>query len=195
MKLLLLLLDPKIHPALQKDLANLATSANSLQSVTQNDEREVYVYLTLEPSTFTQPLYDVDITSYRVSVLFPYVIVRGCLQVAVDLPVGLLGSWISGEVDLRLDEICVYEGDEISEWNQVIQVGEAEVEDRMVQQEIEANVKMIKELEDKTERLKPELGYKRIDSFGRRNSVLSGNSVLLSLTSIWLGTQDILYRE
>jgi len=79
MKLLLLLLDPKIHPALQKDLANLATSANSLWSVAQNDEREVYVYLTLEPSTFTQPLYDVDITSYRVSVLFPYVIVRGCL--------------------------------------------------------------------------------------------------------------------
>jgi hypothetical protein len=195
MKVLSLLLNPKIHPAFQKDLTHLATSAISLWSIAQNDERELRVRPTLDPLSLQKPEGDIDITDSKVFVLFPCVTARCCSQLGNTRPAGPPGGWVDSKPELQFEEIYIHEGAGISEWEQVVRAGEDEERDRRMKQEIETNEKKIRELEDKVEKLKPEMGHKRVNSFGRRNSVLSGKSTPSSPTSTWLGVHKIPERE
>jgi hypothetical protein len=85
-KVLSLLLNLKILPALRKDLTRLATSAISLWSIVQSDKREIRVHSTLDSASFETPEEDVDMTNSRVFVLFPCVTARSCTQIGNAYP-------------------------------------------------------------------------------------------------------------
>lgn len=99
MKVLSLLLNPKIYPALQKDLNRLATSAISLWRVVQNDERELQVHPTLDPASFEKLEEDIDVTNSRVFVLFPCVTARSYPRIGNARPVGPPGSWVDSKLE------------------------------------------------------------------------------------------------
>ncbi|RDL35986.1 Uncharacterized protein BP5553_06598 [Venustampulla echinocandica] len=192
MKVLSLLLNPKIHPTLRKDLTHLATSAISLCSIVQTDRLELQVHPTLDPASFEKPEEDIDIANSRVFVLFPRVTARSCPQIGNARPVGPPGGWVDSRPESQFEEICIHKGVGIPEWEQLVRVGEEEEVDRRRKQEIESNEKKRRELEEEIEKLnKPDLGHKRGISYSRRNSVVVGKSTPSSPTSAWLGAQKI----
>lgn len=194
MKVLSLLLNPKIHPALQKDLTCLATSAISLWSIVQTDEREFEVHPSLGPASFEKPD-DIDLTDSRVFVLFPCVTARSRLQVVKTRPVGLPGGWVDSKPELPFEEICIHKGVGLPDWEQSVRAGEEEEEDRRRMQVIESNEKKRKELEEEMAKLnKPDIGHRRANSYSRKNSML-GRSNPSSPTSAWLGGNKIPEKE
>lgn len=196
MKVLSYLLNPKIRPALRKDLTHLATSAISLWSIVQADERELEVHPTLDSASFEKPDEDIDITNSRVFVLFPCVTARSCPQIGNARPAGPPGGWVDSKLELQFEEIYIHKGVGMPEWDQLVRAGDDEETDRKRKQEIESNEKKRRELEEEMEKLnKSDLGHKRGISYSRRESEVGRKSTPSSPTSAWLGTQKIPERE
>ncbi|EPE32152.1 hypothetical protein GLAREA_07285 [Glarea lozoyensis ATCC 20868] len=184
MKILSLLVSPKIHPVLRKDLTHLATSAISLWNTVQMDEREIQVHPSLDPASFQEPEdKDIASTDSRVFVLFPRVTARKCAQTDNAHSVGLPGGWLDSEPEVQLEEICFHEGNGVPEWGQLVRAGEDEEENRRKE-------KKRRELEEEMEKLN-----KRGSIYGRRNSVVVGKSATSNPTAAWLGAQKIPERE
>jgi hypothetical protein len=189
-KVLSLLLNPKILPALRKDLTRLATSAISLWSIVQGDECELQVHPTFDPASFERPEEDINITGSRVFVLFPSVTAQICPRIGNAYPVSPPGGWVYPKPELQIEEICIHKGVGLPEWDQLVRAGEDEEVQRRRKQEIESNEKKRRELEEEIEELKkPDLGHKRAISYNRRNSVAAGKSTTLSPSLIWLGAK------
>ena len=184
MKVLSLLLNPKIHPDLRKDLTSLATSAISLWNIVQTDERELQVHPSLDPASFQKPEEDIDIANSRVFVLFPCITARNCAQIGNARPVGPPGGWVDSKPEMQFEEICIHKGEGVPEWEQLVREGEDEEMDRRRKQEIESNKRRRRELEEEMEKLnKPDVVHKRGMSYSRRNSVAVGKSTPSSPTS------------
>lgn len=189
-EVLSLLLNPKIHPALRKDLTHLAASAISLWSIVQYDERELTVHSTLDLASFEKPEEEIEITNSGVFVLFPCVTARSCLGTA--RAIGPPGSWVDSKPEIQIEETCIHKGVGMPEWEQLVRAGEDEEEERKRKQEIENNEKKRRKLEEEMEKLnKTDLGHKRGSSYSRKNSVVVGKLNPSCPTSVRLGAQKV----
>ena len=189
-KVLFLLLNPKVHPVLRKDLTHLAASAISLWGNVQNDERELIVHSTLNLASFEKPEEEIDISDSGVTILFPCITARSCPENAQ--PIGPPGAWVYPKPEVQIEETSIHEGVGIPDWDQLVRAGEEEEDERKRKQWLENNEKKKRELAEEMEKLnKSDLGHKRGSSFSRKNSVGVGKLSPSSPTSVRLSVQKI----
>ena len=98
--------------------------------------------------------------------------------------------------EMQFEEMCIYEGEAVPEWGQLVRAGEDEEENRRMKQEIEGNETKRRELEEEMEKLnKPDVIHRRGSSYSRRSLVAVEKSTPSNSTSAWLGAQKIPERE
>lgn len=189
-KVLFILLNSKIHPALRKALTQLATSAIALWSIVQNDERELHVKFTVDLTSFEKPEEGIDLANSEIFVLFPCVTARSCS--VDDHTVSPPGRFEDFKPEIEFKETSIHNGVGMPDWDQLVRAGEDEEIERKKKQVDENNKIKRRKFEEEMEKSnKPILAHKRVNSNSRRSSVGVGKLSPTRPTSVSLVAQKV----